>query len=87
MTVFREGMTAQQKIDGATKLLRAAGWTCIPSPGQSSAEVLAAEIASDVFPWVPDQTIEKLIGIRGAVQRRLECAEGRELARRIGEQR
>lgn len=87
MTVFRDCLSAQQKIDGAAKLLRAAGWTCIPSPGKSATELLAGEIASDVFPWVPEKTIEKLSAIREAVQGRLECPQGRELARRIGEQR
>jgi len=50
-----------------------------PSP----IELLAGEIASDVFPWVPEQTLDKLTAIRAAIERRLKCAEGRDYIARI----
>jgi len=50
-----------------------------PSP----IELLAGEIASDVSPWVQELTLEKLTAIREAVQRRLDCGQGRKYMRRI----
>jgi hypothetical protein len=46
-------------------------------------EQLAGEIASDVFPFVPEQTLDKLVAIREAVRQRLGCPEGLDLIRRI----
>lgn len=54
-----------------------------PSYTPSPVELLAGEIASDVFPWVPEQTLEKLVEIRKAIERRLECEEGIEYMKRI----
>jgi hypothetical protein len=54
-----------------------------PTYNPSPLELLAGEIASDVFPWVPEQTLDKLVAIREAVQRRLDCAEGRKLILQI----
>jgi hypothetical protein len=46
-------------------------------------QLLAGEIASDVFQFVPEQTAEKLEAIREAVQRRLDCQQGRDYMRQI----
>jgi hypothetical protein len=51
----------------------------LPTP----VELLAGEIASDVFPWVPEQTLDKLAAIRKVVQQRLECNQGIDYMRRI----
>jgi len=52
-----------------------------PSP----IELLAGEIASDVSPWIPELTLEKLTAIREAVQRRLDCEQGRNYIRQIAQ--
>ena len=69
-----------EALEGAAKTLRAlAGVVSDRSP----VEQLAGEIASDVFPWVPEQTLDKWCAIRERVQGRLECGQGRELIRRM----